>query len=63
MIAFNVIDRDGNGLINADELFAIMEHIKEGISKDEAEEMIKEADQDGDGHLNYEEFVKIMMEK
>jgi len=27
------------------------------------EEMIREADVDGDGQINYEEFVKMMMSK
>jgi Ca2+-binding EF-hand superfamily protein len=30
------------------------------LSKDEVEEMINEADKDGDGVLNYEEFVKML---
>ena len=28
---------------------------------DEVDEMIKEADLDGDGYINYEEFVKMIM--
>jgi calmodulin len=27
------------------------------------DEMIREADVDGDGQINYEEFVKVMMAK
>ena len=30
------------------------------LSKEEVEEMITEADKDGDGVLNYEEFVKML---
>lgn len=30
---------------------------------EEADLMIKEADIDGDGQINYEEFVKMMMSK
>jgi Ca2+-binding EF-hand superfamily protein len=29
----------------------------------EVDEMIREADVDGDGQINYEEFVKMMMAK
>ena len=29
----------------------------------EVDEMIREADVDGDGHINYEEFVRMMMAK
>jgi hypothetical protein len=28
---------------------------------DEVDEMIREADVDGDGHINYEEFVRMML--
>ena len=31
--------------------------------KEEVDEMIREADIDGDGQVNYEEFVKMMMSK
>jgi len=31
--------------------------------EDEVAEMIREADVDGDGHINYNEFVKMMMSK
>ena len=31
------------------------------MSDSEVDEMIREADLDGDGQINYEEFVKMMM--
>lgn len=61
--AFKVFDRDGNGLISSIELRHVMTQLGEKLSDDEVEEMIKEADQDGDGYINYEEFVKMMMTK
>ena len=33
------------------------------ITDEEVDEMIREADIDGDGQINYEEFVKMMMSK
>jgi len=30
---------------------------------DEVDEMIREADQDGDGRIDYNEFVQLMMQK
>ena len=61
-MAFRVIDRDGNGLVSADELKRVMNKLGENISYKEAEEMIREADMDGDGQVNYEEFVRILMQ-
>ena len=33
------------------------------ITKKQVDEMIKDADLDGDGHINYEEFGNMMMAK
>ena len=35
----------------------------EKLTDKEVDEMIREADVDGDGQINYEEFVKMMMAK
>lgn len=60
--AFNVFDRNGDGFITADELRYAMLNLGEPLTDEEVEEMIREADLDGDGKINYEEFV-IMMTK
>ena len=59
--AFRVFDKEGNGLINTEELKHIMMTIGDKMTEDEAEEMIREADIDEDGVINYEEFVRMMM--
>lgn len=61
--AFKIFDKDGNGVISANELRHVMTTLGEKLSQEEADEMIKEADIDGDGHINYQEFVKILMSK
>ncbi|XP_052105260.1 calmodulin-like isoform X2 [Mytilus californianus] len=60
---FNVYDSDGNGIISSDEFRAAMNSMGENLSKEEAEEMIMEADSDGDGHIDLAEFIKMMREK
>jgi len=37
-----------------------MKSIGENLSDSEIDEMIKEADANGDGNIDYDEFVKIM---
>ncbi|KAL6056317.1 Calmodulin [Balamuthia mandrillaris] len=61
--AFKVFDKDGNGQISAAELRHVMTNLGEKLSEEEVNEMIREADVDDDGMINYEEFVKMMMAK
>merc|ERR1719299_292259 len=59
--AFKVFDRDGSGLINASEMRHVMSNLGEKISDEEMDEMLREADVDADGKIDYEEFVRMMM--
>merc|ERR1711862_89291 len=52
MEAFKVFDKDGNGFISAAELRHVMTNLGEKLTEDEVDEMIKEADFDGDGQVN-----------
>ncbi|AFZ79692.1 calmodulin, putative [Theileria equi strain WA] len=61
--AFKVFDRDGNGFISAQELRHVMTNLGEKLTNEEVDEMLREADVDGDGKINYEEFVKLMVSK
>ncbi|VDP15772.1 unnamed protein product [Soboliphyme baturini] len=40
-----------------------MMHMGMQFTEDEVDEMIQEVDVDGDGQINYEEFVKMMTSK
>ncbi|XP_054844189.1 uncharacterized protein LOC129335564 [Eublepharis macularius] len=61
--AFRVFDKDESGYISAAELRHVMINLGEKLTDEEVDEMIREADVDVDGKLNYEEFVRVMMEK
>ncbi|KAL4797618.1 hypothetical protein BDV19DRAFT_358393 [Aspergillus venezuelensis] len=60
--AFAVFDQDGSGTISADELRRVLTSIGDNVSDADVEEMLKLADVNGDGTIDYEEFVKLMMQ-
>ncbi|CAL1268506.1 unnamed protein product [Larinioides sclopetarius] len=51
--AFRVFDKNGDGFISPGELRQVMTNLGEKLSDEEVEDMIKEADLDGDGLVNY----------
>ena len=61
--AFKIFDKEGNGLINLDELKHIMLKVGKNLSESEIDEMLKEADIDMDGFINYEEFIRSILTK
>lgn len=61
--AFKQFDVDGNGVITADELRIAMTTLGEPLSKEDVDEMIAEADVNGDGVVDYEEFILMMSAK
>jgi calmodulin len=48
-----VFDKDKDGYISAAELRYVMTNLGEKLTDEEVQEMIKEADLDGDGLVNY----------
>ena len=56
--AFRVFDREGNGFINAAEIRRVMTNLGDKLVDEEVDEMIREADLDGDGQVNYEGEIK-----
>lgn len=51
--AFRVFDHDGNGLIDEKELKTTMKNLGENLSKNDVKAMIKAADKNGDGKIDY----------
>lgn len=58
--AFKTYDKDGDGAIDKGELIMAMTNYKFGFSEQEAEIIFKEGDIDGDGTVNFEEFMYLM---
>ncbi|CAJ1961066.1 unnamed protein product [Sphenostylis stenocarpa] len=59
--AFRVFDKDQDGYISASELRSVMRTIGEKVTDEEVAQMVKEADLDGDGLVDYQEFVRMML--
>ncbi|XP_063429143.1 calmodulin-like [Mytilus trossulus] len=55
--AFKCFDQNNDGFIERDELMKFMED----LSEEQAQGMIDIADKNGDGKVNIEEFVEMMM--
>ncbi len=51
MSALRSFDKDGNKFLDAEEVKAIVQKLEPGLTDDEIDALIKEADEDGDGHI------------
>lgn len=58
--AFAVFDKDGNGFISPEELKSALLNLGEKLEDQEVMAMIKAADRDGNGQIDYEEFIAMM---
>ena len=61
--AFNIFDESGNGEIVASNLFNVLQKLGENITLEEINEMISQIDINGDGKIDYSEFVQLMTGK
>lgn len=57
---FKIVDADGDGLIDADEMRGVMQALGEEIDADRAGEVVTAIDADGDGRISLEEFATFM---
>ncbi|PNF38183.1 Calmodulin, partial [Cryptotermes secundus] len=58
--AFRVFDKHNRGYISASDLRAVLQCLGEDLSEEEIEDMIKEVDVDGDGRIDFYEFVHAL---
>mmetsp|Transcript_41620 Transcript_41620/g.50638 ORF Transcript_41620/g.50638 Transcript_41620/m.50638 type:complete len:170 (-) Transcript_41620:894-1403(-) len=58
--AFRLFDDDETGKISFRNLKRVAKELGETMTDEELQEMIDEADRDGDGEINQDEFLRIM---
>lgn len=60
--AFSVFDRDGNGKISIAEFAKVLQDdsLQRNIGTDKIQEMVKEFDLNGDGEIDFDEFIAMM---
>lgn len=63
-VAFRMLDKDGSGKIDQSEISALLsgEEFKDIYTTAQLAQAIKEVDGNGDGEIDFEEFVKMMRE-
>lgn len=57
-----MFDKDKSGKIEKDEIVGLLsgDDMSNIVPKDAIEDAIKEIDQDGDGEIDFEEFIQMM---
>mmetsp|Transcript_22970 Transcript_22970/g.58603 ORF Transcript_22970/g.58603 Transcript_22970/m.58603 type:complete len:208 (-) Transcript_22970:83-706(-) len=60
---FALFDEDESGKISFRNLRKIAQELGESLTDEELQEMIEEADRDGDGLINNEEFYRVMRKR
>lgn len=58
--AFKLFDDDNTGKITFKNLKRVAKELGEALTHEELQEMIDEADRDGDGEISQEEFIRVM---
>ncbi|ELT88073.1 hypothetical protein CAPTEDRAFT_162839 [Capitella teleta] len=61
--AFSLFDKDGDGTITTKELGTVMRSLGQNPSEDELQDMVNEVDIDGNGEIDFEEFLQMMAKK
>ena len=61
--AFAIFDKDGGGSITTDELGDVMKSLGQKPSHAELDAMVREIDADGNGEIDFPEFLTMMLRK
>ena len=60
---FEMFDFDGSGAIDAKELKQVMQNLGMNPTEEEVQRMMEDADEDGSGEIEFQEFAILMGKK
>jgi calmodulin len=61
--AFSLFDKDGDGTISTKELGTVMRSLGQNPTEAELDELIEEVDVDGNGEVDFSEFLNLMAKR
>ena len=59
---FSVFDKSGTGTVTANDLRAAMSLVGEKLTREEVDDVIRLADTSGDGKIDYDEFIRFILQ-
>ena len=57
---FNELDKDHSGKLEKDEIRDVVKKTNPNVSDQEIDDLIKQADKNGDGLIDFEEFLTLV---